>query len=176
MAVIHHTTLTPGKLELLTSWLPAQPWYGGDGRRPELTKAGGFRLDDPQGEVGMEFMVVTDVSGDRPVSYHVPLTYRGRRWRGPTTHSSGRRSTASWGGGGSMTAPTIRSSSHNSTPWSRGTPRRSIRASATHPTPRSPQTSREPPRRARSGRPAWPRRRTPPTSWWTPRTVAGADG
>ncbi|MEU7915381.1 maltokinase N-terminal cap-like domain-containing protein [Microbispora bryophytorum] len=77
MAVIHRTTLTPGKLELLTTWLPAQPWYGGDGRRPELTKAGGFRLDDPQGEVGMEFMVVTDVSGDRPVSYHVPLTYRG---------------------------------------------------------------------------------------------------
>ncbi len=77
MAVIHPTTLTPSKLELLTSWLPAQPWYEGDGRRPELTKAGGFRLDDPQGEVGMEFMVVTDVSGDRPVSYHVPLTYRG---------------------------------------------------------------------------------------------------
>ncbi|GLX10139.1 1,4-alpha-glucan branching protein [Microbispora sp. NBRC 16548] len=77
MAVIHHTTLTPSKLELLTSWLPTQPWYEGNGRRPELTKAGGFRLDDPQGEVGMEFMVVTDVSGDRPVSYHVPLTYRG---------------------------------------------------------------------------------------------------
>jgi hypothetical protein len=77
MAVIHRTTLTPTKLELLTSWLPAQPWYEGDGRRPELTKAGGFRLDDPRGEVGMEFMVVTDVSGDRPVSYHVPLTYRG---------------------------------------------------------------------------------------------------
>lgn len=77
MAVIHHTTLTPSKLELLTSWLPTQPWYEGDGRRPELTKAGGFRLDDPRGEVGMEFMVVTDVSGDRPVSYHVPLTYRG---------------------------------------------------------------------------------------------------
>ncbi|MEV7805503.1 1,4-alpha-glucan branching protein [Microbispora sp. NPDC088329] len=76
MAVIHHTTLAPGKLELLTSWLPAQPWYEGNGR-PELTKAGGFRLDDPQGEVGMEFMVVTDVSGERPVSYQVPLTYRG---------------------------------------------------------------------------------------------------
>ncbi|MEU6413318.1 1,4-alpha-glucan branching protein [Microbispora sp. NPDC046933] len=77
MAVIHRTTLTPSKLELLTSWLPSRPWYEGGGRRPELTKAGGFRLDDPQGEVGIEFMVVTDASGDRPVSYHVPLTYRG---------------------------------------------------------------------------------------------------
>jgi hypothetical protein len=77
MAGIHNTTMTPSKLELLASWLPTQPWYIGTEGEPELTKAGGFRLDDPQGEVGIEFMVVTDVSGDRPVSYHVPLTYRG---------------------------------------------------------------------------------------------------
>lgn len=75
MAVIHRTTLTPSKLELLTTWLPAQPWYEGGGR-PELTKAGGFRLDDPRGEVGIEFMVVTDVSGEAPVFYQVPFTYR----------------------------------------------------------------------------------------------------
>lgn len=77
MAVIHRTTMTPSKLELLTSWLPVQPWYAGTGRRPELTNAGGFRLDDPQGEVGIEFMVVTDGSGNRPLTYHVPLSYRG---------------------------------------------------------------------------------------------------
>ncbi|MFG2980238.1 1,4-alpha-glucan branching protein [Streptomyces sp. NPDC048258] len=78
MAVIHRTTMSPGKLELLASWLPAQPWYTGQpGRAPELTKAGGFRLDDPEGEVGIEFMVVTDTSGGSPVTYHVPLTYRG---------------------------------------------------------------------------------------------------
>ncbi|MFJ9416966.1 1,4-alpha-glucan branching protein [Streptomyces sp. NPDC101227] len=78
MAVIHHITLKPGKLELLTSWLPGQPWYAGTGQRqPELAKAGGFRLDDPDGEVGIEFMAVCDGSGDRPVVYHVPLTYRG---------------------------------------------------------------------------------------------------
>jgi hypothetical protein len=71
MAVIHNTTMTPGKLELLTSWLPTQPWY--IGTEPELTKAGGFRLDDPQGEVGIEFMVASD----GPVAYHIPLTYRG---------------------------------------------------------------------------------------------------
>ena len=77
MAVIHNTTMTPGKLELLASWLPEQPWYTGADREPRLSKAGGFRLDDPQGEVGIEFMAVTDTSGDRPVSYHVPLSYRG---------------------------------------------------------------------------------------------------
>ena len=77
MAVIHATTMTPGKLELLAAWLPTRPWYTGRGREPELAKAGGFRLDDPAGEVGIEFMVVTDTSGDRPVAYHVPLGYRG---------------------------------------------------------------------------------------------------
>jgi len=76
MAVIHHTTLTPGKLELLAAWLPSQPWHAGPKRGPELARAGGFRLDDPDGEIGIEFMVVTDSSGDRPVSYHVPLSYR----------------------------------------------------------------------------------------------------
>jgi hypothetical protein len=77
MAVIHHTTLTPAKLELLADWLPLQPWYVATGLPIALAKAGGFRLDDPAGEVGIEFMVVTDESGQAPVSYHVPLTYRG---------------------------------------------------------------------------------------------------
>jgi Maltokinase N-terminal cap domain len=75
MAIIHRTTLTPGKLELLADWLPDQPWYR-RGRGPELAKAGGFRLDDPAGEVGIEFMVVADGSGDPAVSYLTPLTYR----------------------------------------------------------------------------------------------------
>lgn len=76
MAVIHRTTLQPGKLELLTAWLPAQDWYRGTGT-PRLTKAGGFRVDDPEGEVGLEFMVVTDDSGPRSIAYHVPMAYRG---------------------------------------------------------------------------------------------------
>ncbi|MGT2528106.1 maltokinase N-terminal cap-like domain-containing protein [Streptomyces nojiriensis] len=76
MAVVHRTTMTPGKLELVASWLPSQPWYEGEpGRVPELAKAGGFRLDDPEGEVGIEFMVLTDSANG--VTYHVPLTYRG---------------------------------------------------------------------------------------------------
>ncbi|MEU0742199.1 1,4-alpha-glucan branching protein [Streptomyces sp. NPDC006134] len=77
MAVIHHTSIKPTKLELLTAWLPARPWYRGGAGEPQLAKAGGFRLDDPQGEVGIEFIVVTDTSGADPVSYLVPLTYRG---------------------------------------------------------------------------------------------------
>ncbi|MBT2441736.1 1,4-alpha-glucan branching protein [Streptomyces sp. ISL-36] len=77
MAVIHRTTMNPGKLELIASWLPSRPWYVRTERGPELSKAGGFRLDDPQGEVGIEFMVVTDGSGEDAVSYHLPLTYRG---------------------------------------------------------------------------------------------------
>lgn len=77
MAVIHNTELRPTKLELLTSWLPSRPWYSGGAGAPELAKAGGFRLDDPEGEVGIEFMMVTDTSGTQPTAYLVPLTYRG---------------------------------------------------------------------------------------------------
>ncbi|MFG2616207.1 1,4-alpha-glucan branching protein [Streptomyces sp. NPDC048507] len=77
MAVIHRTTLTPTKLELLAEWLPLRPWYRNSGGAPLLARAGGFRLDDPEGEVGIEFMVVTDAAGDGPAAYLVPLTYRG---------------------------------------------------------------------------------------------------
>jgi Maltokinase N-terminal cap domain len=76
MAIIHDTTMSPGKLDLLRAWLPAQLWYLNGGRGPELAKAGGFRLDDPAGEVGIEFMVVNDVSAGRVTTYQVPLTYR----------------------------------------------------------------------------------------------------
>jgi len=73
MAIIHHTTVTPTKMELLSGWLPTRPWYLGTAGPAEPVKVGGFRLDDPGGEVGIEFMVVTDEA----VTYHVPLTYRG---------------------------------------------------------------------------------------------------
>ncbi|MEV2214022.1 1,4-alpha-glucan branching protein [Streptomyces sp. NPDC050997] len=82
MSVIHRTTLKPTKLELLTAWLPTRPWYAGGPGEPELSKAGGFRLDDPQGEVGIEFLVATDTSGAHPTAYLVPLTYRGAPLQG----------------------------------------------------------------------------------------------
>lgn len=77
MAVIHRTTLTPTKLELLSAWLPTRPWYRGGADAPVLEKSGGFRLDDPEGEVGIEFMVATDTSTPEPTAYLLPLTYRG---------------------------------------------------------------------------------------------------
>ncbi|AOR36414.1 1,4-alpha-glucan branching protein [Streptomyces fodineus] len=77
MAIIHHTTVKPTKLELLTDWLPTRPWYRGGPDAPVLTKSGGFRLEDPAGEVGIEFMVATDTSTPEPTAYLVPLTYRG---------------------------------------------------------------------------------------------------
>jgi hypothetical protein len=76
MAVIHHTTLKPNKAELLAAWLPTRPWYQGT-PAPVLERSGGFRLDDPEGEVGIEFMVVTDVTSPERTAYLVPLTYRG---------------------------------------------------------------------------------------------------
>jgi len=72
MATIHRTTLAPTKLELLARWLPEQPWWRG-GARPEPARAGGFRLDDPAGAVGIEFLFLTDQDS----AYHVPLSYRG---------------------------------------------------------------------------------------------------
>jgi hypothetical protein len=77
MATIHRTTMVPTKLELLADWLPRQPWYRDAGTEPALTRAGGFRLDDPAGEVGIEFMFVTDGAGGGETTYVVPLSYRG---------------------------------------------------------------------------------------------------
>ncbi|MCW2740053.1 MAG: uncharacterized protein JWR45_475 [Blastococcus sp.] len=76
MATIHTTTMAPTKLELLTAWLPRQPWYLDTGGPPQSSRAGGFRLDDPAGEVGIEFMLVTDAAGGGETTYLVPLTYR----------------------------------------------------------------------------------------------------
>ncbi|WP_369147724.1 1,4-alpha-glucan branching protein [Streptomyces sp. R44] len=77
MAVIHHTTMQPTKLELLTEWLPGRAWYAGGAEVPSPAKAGGFRIDDPAGEVGIEFMAVADGAGPDAVTYLVPMTYRG---------------------------------------------------------------------------------------------------
>jgi hypothetical protein len=88
MAIVHDTTLVPSKLELLSAWLPAQSWYHG-AAEPKLSRAGGFRLDDPAGEVGIEIMVVNDVSGSAPMSYLTPLTYRGAPFSGAEGHLIG---------------------------------------------------------------------------------------
>ncbi|MFE5791391.1 1,4-alpha-glucan branching protein [Streptomyces sp. NPDC056503] len=78
MALIHHTTMRPTKLELIADWLPTRAWYAAGPRGPLPVKAGGFRIDDPEGEVGIEFMAVSDGEGPEAVTYLVPLTYRGK--------------------------------------------------------------------------------------------------
>ncbi|MFD4458905.1 1,4-alpha-glucan branching protein [Nocardia sp. NPDC058480] len=75
MAVIHQTSVTPSKLDIVAAWLPSRQWY--QGTIPQIHKAGGFRLDDPVGEVGIEFLLFVDDSGADQVLYQVPLTYRG---------------------------------------------------------------------------------------------------
>lgn len=77
MALMHQTTMSPSKLELLAAWLPSQPWFAGDASA--LVSLGGFRLDDPAGEVGLEGILLT--AGDETV-YHVPLSYRGSQLEG----------------------------------------------------------------------------------------------
>lgn len=72
MSLIHRTTMSPSKYELLAAWLPRQPWFAGDPAR--LEPIGAYRFDDPEDEVGIEGHVFT--AGDGAV-YHVPLTYRG---------------------------------------------------------------------------------------------------
>lgn len=82
MAKIHRTTITPTKLELLAAWLPLQPWYVRGDSPPALSRAGGWRLDDPAGAVGIEFCFVADVGAARTTVYNVPLTYRDGALRG----------------------------------------------------------------------------------------------
>ncbi|MGC9668748.1 maltokinase N-terminal cap-like domain-containing protein [Planosporangium sp. 12N6] len=73
MAKIHPgATLVPHFRDFLPVWVARQPWYRGTGR-PSLSPVGFFRLEDPDGEVGMETHLVRD--GD--TVYQIPMTYRG---------------------------------------------------------------------------------------------------
>lgn len=72
MALLHKATITPGKLELLSGWLPTQSWFG-DGE-PGLEQLGAYRFDDPDGEVGIETFLLRDAAGR---TLQVPVTYRG---------------------------------------------------------------------------------------------------
>ena len=87
MALLHRATLTPTKPELIAAWLPSQEWADG---LPELRPLGGYRLDDPDGEVGMEGILLqgADDTGDTVV-VHVPLTYRGAPLEGAEAHLLG---------------------------------------------------------------------------------------
>jgi hypothetical protein len=72
MALLHHAEITPSKIEILAAWVPTQPWFSGN-TGAGFTNVAAFRLDDPNGEVGIETVLVQ--AGDGPV-LQVPLTYR----------------------------------------------------------------------------------------------------
>ncbi len=72
MALIHQAELVPSKIELIRAWAPSQPWCP-DGDPAALTAVGAYRLDDPEGQVGMETHLVGTGDG---IVLQVPLTYR----------------------------------------------------------------------------------------------------
>lgn len=78
MALIHQATLTPSKIELLSAWVPGQPWLDGVDAST-LTPVGACRFDDPAGAVGIETHLLETADG-RVI--HVPVTYRGAPLRG----------------------------------------------------------------------------------------------
>lgn len=97
MAIIHQAELRPTKMELLNQWLPGRPWFPGPGST--LEKVGAFRFDDPDGEVGLETILV----GTDDVVFQVPLSYRGAPWPGPRASFWAPWSTRSSAGAGSTT-------------------------------------------------------------------------
>lgn len=82
MALLHHATMDPGKLDLLEAWLPSRPWAAGG----PFERLDAYRFDDPDGEVGLEAMLLR--AGDGAV-LHVPLTYRGQPLPGAEEHLIG---------------------------------------------------------------------------------------
>jgi hypothetical protein len=70
MALLHQATIIPTKQELMAAWLPTRPWYEGTTEREPVAA---FRLDDPDGEVGIECLLLGHPSGG---GLFVPLTYR----------------------------------------------------------------------------------------------------
>jgi hypothetical protein len=73
MALLHKATVTPSKLELVRDWLPSQPWFTGE-KGADLELVAAYRFDDPDGEVGVETLLVAGPDG---AVLQVPLTYRG---------------------------------------------------------------------------------------------------
>jgi hypothetical protein len=82
MALLHRTSLVPGKLELVNRWINKQPWFSsfsGSGSAAEVgsvsevSQVAAFRFDDPEGLVGIETLLVASPGG--PI-LQVPLTYR----------------------------------------------------------------------------------------------------
>ena len=72
MALIYRAEIQPSKVDLITAWAPAQPWFVGEAG-VAVTNLAAYRFDDPAGAVGIETILVR--AGTGPV-LQVPLTYR----------------------------------------------------------------------------------------------------
>jgi hypothetical protein len=83
VSLLHRASIVPSKSELLAAWLPSQAWAAD---LPGLKPFGGYRLDDPDGEVGMEGILLRNDAGDVA---HVPLTYRAAPLEGAEDHLVG---------------------------------------------------------------------------------------
>jgi hypothetical protein len=73
MALLHQAEIRPSKLELVEGWAPTQPWFLG-GADTAFAALAAYRLDDPEGEVGIETVLLRQSDG---AVVQIPLTYRG---------------------------------------------------------------------------------------------------
>lgn len=71
MAILHEATITPTKDQLVGPWLETRTWWDHITTRGPV---GTFRLDDPDGQVGIECFLFGSASGS---TLFVPVTYRG---------------------------------------------------------------------------------------------------
>ncbi|POH65137.1 MULTISPECIES: CG0192-related protein [Cryobacterium] len=72
MALLHQADITPTKIDMLSRWAPTQPWFVGDAG-VSVTNLAAYRFDDPDGQVGIETILIT--AGAGPV-LQIPVTYR----------------------------------------------------------------------------------------------------
>jgi hypothetical protein len=70
MGIVHRATLSPSKQEIVEGWLPSRGWARG---RTIAEKVAEYRLDDPDGEVGVETILWRLDDG---AVVQTPLTYR----------------------------------------------------------------------------------------------------
>lgn len=78
MATLHNAELRPTKIELLSEWVPTQPWAV-EVDTSALVPVGAFRFDDPEGEVEVETHLLRAADGQ---IIQVPLTYRAHALEG----------------------------------------------------------------------------------------------
>ncbi|RYC07034.1 CG0192-related protein [Nocardioides zhouii] len=80
MGIVHRATLSPSKQEIVEGWLPSRSWAAG---RTIVEKVAEYRLDDPDGEVGVETILWRTDDG---AVLQTPLTYRAEPLAGAEAH------------------------------------------------------------------------------------------